>query len=158
MVWQVTAKKDQEVELQTMTTESTELKMPKPEQEFHRKVAAECFNRAWDYLEKKNRTSQDDQMMLNLAHASRYHWGLIGKPWNFTTGDWQISRVYAELNQPVLASDLQRQRLKYLRKTISQSVSFPPTKAWQEPMLWERNIRMPKSSSTRRATNCAPSV
>jgi tetratricopeptide (TPR) repeat protein len=82
---------------------STKDYVPPTEQDFHRKVAAECFNRTWDYLEQKNRRPDDDQMMLNLAHASRYHWGLIGKPWNFTTGDWQISRVYAALNQPALA-------------------------------------------------------
>jgi tetratricopeptide (TPR) repeat protein len=81
----------------------TKDRMPQTEHDFHRKIAAECFNRTWDYLEKKNRSPEDDQMMLNLAHASRYHWGLIGKPWNLTTGDWQISRVYAALNQPDLA-------------------------------------------------------
>jgi hypothetical protein len=54
--------------------------MSHTDQEFHRKVAAESFNRTWDYLEQKNRSLDDDQMMLNLAHASRYHWSLIGKP------------------------------------------------------------------------------
>jgi hypothetical protein len=86
------------------------------EQEFHRKVAAECFNRTWDYLEKKNRSLDDDQMMLNLAHASRYHWSLIGKPWNFTTGDWQISRVYAALNQPDLALVFAKKALEISQK------------------------------------------
>lgn len=41
--------------------------------------------------------------MLLLAHASRYHWSLIGEPSNFAVGDWQISRVYAALKQPALA-------------------------------------------------------
>src|SRR5437899_11662568 len=77
--------------------------MSHTDQEFHRKVAAECFNRTWDYIKQKNSSLDDDQMMLNLAHASRYHWSLIGKPWNFTAGDWQISRVYAALNQSDLA-------------------------------------------------------
>src|SRR5713226_8627479 len=71
-----------------MMAKSSELKMPEPEQEFHRKVAAECFNRTWDYLEKKNRSPEDDQIMLTLAHASRYHWKVIGKPLNFAIGDW----------------------------------------------------------------------
>jgi len=67
------------------------------ELEFHRKTAKQCFNKTWDYLEKKNRTPDDDRQMLILAHASRYHWGLIGNPRNLAVGEWQISRVYADL-------------------------------------------------------------
>ena len=86
------------------------------DKEFHRKVTAECFNRTWDFLEQKNRSLDDDQMMLNLAHASRYHWSFIGKPWNFTTGDWQISRVYAALNQPDLALSFAKKALETSQK------------------------------------------
>ena len=93
------------------------------DKEFHRKVAAECFNRAWDYLEQKNRSLDDDQMMLNLAHASRYHWSLIGKPWNFTAGDWQISRVYAALNQSDLALGSAKKALETCQKTQSLGTS-----------------------------------
>ena len=89
---------------------------PQTEHDFHRKVAAECFNRTWDYREKENRRPDDDQMMLNLAQASRYHWSLIGKPWNFTTGDWQISRVYAALNQPDLALSFAKTALEISQK------------------------------------------
>jgi tetratricopeptide (TPR) repeat protein len=94
----------------------TKDRTPQTEHDFHRKIAAECFNRTWDYLEEKNRTPEDDQMMLNLAHASRYHWGLIGKPWNLTTGDWQISRVYAALNQPDLALRFAKTALEISQK------------------------------------------
>src|SRR5690242_621120 len=90
--------------------------MPQTEYDFHRKIAADCFNRTWDYLEQKNRSLDDDQVMLNLAHASRYHWSLIGKPWNFTTGDWQISRVYAALNQPDLALSFAKKALEISEK------------------------------------------
>jgi len=55
-------------------------------------------------------------MMLSLAHASRYHWSIIGKPWNFTTGDWQISRVYAALNQPDLALSFAKKALEISQK------------------------------------------
>jgi hypothetical protein len=74
--------------------------LSKSERELHRKTAVRCFNETWDYLEKKERTAQDDQEMLHLAHASRYHWGLVGTPRNKAVGDWQISRVYAALKQP----------------------------------------------------------
>lgn len=90
--------------------------MAPTEHDFHRKIAADCFNKTWDYLEQKNRSPDDDQIMLNLAHASRYHWSLIGKPWNFTTGDWQISRVYAALNQPDLALSFAKKALEISEK------------------------------------------
>jgi hypothetical protein len=38
--------------------------------------------------------------MIHAAHASRYHWGLIGEPVNFARGGWQIARVYTLLNLP----------------------------------------------------------
>jgi len=99
-----------------MIAKGSEQKMPTPEQEFHRKVAAECFNRTWDYLRQENRNSHDDQMMLNLSHASRYHWSLVGKPLNFAIGDWQISRVYSALNQPEMAVQFARTSLETCRK------------------------------------------
>lgn len=77
--------------------------LSKSEREFHRKTAIRCFNQTWDHLEKKTRTKRDDQEMLALAHASRYHWSLVGTPRNIAVGDWQISRVYAALKQPALA-------------------------------------------------------
>jgi hypothetical protein len=73
------------------------------ELEFHRKTAKQCFNEAWDYLDTKSRDAQEERQMLHLAHASRFHWGLVGTPSNQAVGDWQISHVYAALDQPNLA-------------------------------------------------------
>jgi hypothetical protein len=69
----------------------------------HRKFAVSCFNKAWDLLEKNDRTPEEDMEMVHLTHASRYHWGQIGEPIYFARGDWQISRVYAELGFGVMA-------------------------------------------------------
>jgi hypothetical protein len=66
----------------------------------HRKFAVECFNRVWELLEKTDRTDQECDEMIHAAHASRYHWGVVGEPVNFARGDWQISRVYAVLGRP----------------------------------------------------------
>jgi len=85
--------------------------MSKAEREFHRKTAAASFNKAWNYLDR-SRSPAEDLQMLHLAHASRYHWGLVGTPLNQAVGDWQISRVYASLRQPDLA-------LRYARSSLS---------------------------------------
>jgi hypothetical protein len=74
-------------------------KASESELEFHKKIAKQCFNQTWDFLEKKNRTPEDDRQMLLLAHASRYHWGLVGNARNLAVGEWQISRAYADLKQ-----------------------------------------------------------
>ncbi len=90
--------------------------LSKNEREFHRKVAARCFNETWDYLEKKARTERDDQEMIHLAHASRYHWGVVGTPRNKAVGDWQISRVYAALKEPELSLSFAKSSLQACKR------------------------------------------
>ena len=68
--------------------------------EVERKLAAGLFNETWTYMEKENRTRDEDDAMLHLAHASRHHWGQVGQPQNFARGEWQCSRVYALLRRP----------------------------------------------------------
>ena len=92
------------------------------EQEFHRKTASGCFNHAWEYLEKKDRSGGDEEEMLHLAHASRFHWGLVGNARNRAVGDWQISRVYAALNQPGLSLQFAKSSLEICRKNDLQEV------------------------------------
>jgi hypothetical protein len=66
-------------------------------EKWHRTFAVELFNRAWDLLEKKDRSPEDDVTMIHAAHASRHHWGEIGTPLELERGEWQISRVYSVL-------------------------------------------------------------
>jgi DNA-binding transcriptional MerR regulator len=65
-----------------------------------RALAVSLFNRVWELLEKTDRTSVDDEELVNAAHASRYHWTSIGTPKHLAIGDWQISRVYSTLGRP----------------------------------------------------------
>ena len=66
----------------------------------HRQLGVELFNLVWDYLDKSERTPQENDTMLNAAHASRYHWEQAGTALNLARGEWQISRVYAVLKRP----------------------------------------------------------
>jgi tetratricopeptide (TPR) repeat protein len=88
----------------------------KEEREFHRRTGARCFNDAWKYLEKAGRTARDDRHLLNLVHASRFHWGLVGTPPSQAVGDWQISRAYAALGEPRLALEFARSSLELCEK------------------------------------------
>jgi tetratricopeptide (TPR) repeat protein len=69
------------------------------EQGAHRRFAAQCFNRAWDLIEKSDRTEEDDREMLRLAHASHWHWTQVKDhtPQNVSIAYWQTARIYTLL-------------------------------------------------------------
>lgn len=64
-----------------------------------RRQAIDLFNGTWDLMEKEDRSIEDDDKMLHMAHASRYHWGQVGTPANLARGEWQVSRVYTVLGR-----------------------------------------------------------
>ena len=67
---------------------------PTEEQVLHRKLAVDCFNETWEWIEKKDKTAQEVSRMLNTAHASLYHWRKIGTALNIQRGEWLLARVY----------------------------------------------------------------
>jgi hypothetical protein len=64
-----------------------------------RQLAADLFNEVWRMMELEDRGPEEDDRMLHLAHASRYHWGEIGTSVNRSRGEWQVSRVYTLLGR-----------------------------------------------------------
>ncbi len=64
-----------------------------------RRLAIRLFNGVWELLETENRSQEDDDRLLHMAHASRYHWGQVGSPEHFARGEWICSRVYAVLRR-----------------------------------------------------------
>ena len=71
----------------------------------HKYFAAHCFNRAWDLIEKKDRTAEDDRLMVALNQASIYHW--LQRPdcgsERPSVGFWQASRIQSLLGNAVEA-------------------------------------------------------
>jgi len=67
----------------------------------HRYFAVECFNGAWDLIDKTGRTEEEDEEMLRLSLASIWHWTQRKDctPTNLSVGYWQISRIYTLLGQ-----------------------------------------------------------
>ena len=63
----------------------------------HRYFSAECFNRAWDLIDKASRTPEEDRLMLQLGLASLWHWSQRPDrtPINLSVGHWQVARIYA---------------------------------------------------------------
>jgi len=89
---------------------------PTTERDWHRREAAALFNRVWRLLETKGRTPAQDDEMIHAAHASRYHWGVVGKPVQIAIGEWQVSHVYAVLKRPEPAAYHARRCLAVCRE------------------------------------------
>lgn len=81
-------------------------------EDMHKLCAASLFNRTWTELERTDRSTGDDEVMLDMAHASLWHWRVVGQPLNWARGEWLVSRVCSVLGQPESAL---RHARSYLR-------------------------------------------
>jgi hypothetical protein len=84
----------------------------------HQYFSVECFNKAWEYIEKTGKRSPEDEMaMLHTAIASLWHWTQREdvKPENLAVGYWQVSRVYNLIKQPNNARRYGLMSLKYAK-------------------------------------------
>jgi hypothetical protein len=64
-----------------------------------RQLAVDLFNRAWTLMEADERTPEQDDELINTAHASAYHWAQVGTAANRARSEWQLSRVYTVLGR-----------------------------------------------------------
>jgi hypothetical protein len=74
----------------------------KDSSEWHRSFAVNTNNRAWD-LSLKNRTIEEDRVMLNTAHASAYHWSECGTELNQMRATMLLAEVHSLLGCGVSA-------------------------------------------------------
>ncbi len=85
--------------------------------------SAECFNRAWDLIDKQDRSEADNVNMLALSMASLWHW--TQRPdctnENLSVAYWQVSRIFSLLHQPGNA-----QSYGELCLSVSKESSLPP--------------------------------
>ncbi|MEO7262980.1 MAG: tetratricopeptide repeat protein [Jatrophihabitantaceae bacterium] len=68
----------------------------------HRAIGIDLFNRTWDLMGKQDRTVEEDDAMLHMAHASAHHWRAEGAGAtvnNLARSEWQVSRVYTVLGR-----------------------------------------------------------
>jgi hypothetical protein len=54
----------------------------------------------WELLQKSDRTPEEEDEMLNAAHACTYHWRFAGGPVHQQRGEWLIGRVHVVLGHP----------------------------------------------------------
>lgn len=67
----------------------------------HKFFSARCFSMAWDLIEKKDRTPQEDEQMIMLNQASIWHWTQRqdATMQNMSIGFWQAARIYSILGR-----------------------------------------------------------
>ncbi len=86
-----------------MSEDKSKKEKKEEKNKWHRFMAADCFNSAWNCMDMENRTPDDDELMISATFASKYHWSQIGEPINFQRAEWQISRIFSILGRGDLA-------------------------------------------------------
>ena len=76
---------------------------------WQRRLAAQANNRAWRLSEATTRSSQEDEEMLQAAHAAMYLWKLVGNAGNRAHAALLLAHVYALLKLPNPANHYLRQ-------------------------------------------------
>ncbi len=67
--------------------------------ELREELAKQLFNGVWALLGKDDRSVDEDDRMVHMAHASCHHWMEVGTAVHRVRGEWQCSRVYATLER-----------------------------------------------------------
>ena len=89
----------------------------------HEKLSVQCFNSAWDVMDKAERTPDEGEEMLRLSMASCWHWTQRPDCTNqhLSVGYWQISRIHSMSGRSIEA-----RRYGELCLAVSQEAGVAP--------------------------------
>lgn len=65
----------------------------------HRAFARQANQLVWALLAREDRRADQDDAMLDAAHASAYHWAAVGGRVEETRAQWLLSHVHAVLGR-----------------------------------------------------------
>ena len=89
----------------------------------HKKFGPDLCMLAWELIEKKDRTPEESDTMLNAVHASAYHWSQLkghvdDNRWkhSFAISHHQIALVYVEIGNATQALYHAHRCLEYFQK------------------------------------------
>ena len=91
---------------------------------WQRRLASQANNRAWTLAEQSSRTAEEDEEMLQAAHAAMHFWKIVGDERNRAHAAQLVAHAYALLKLPNPAS-------YYLAKS-------EPVLLSDQAMPWER--------------------
>ena len=97
-----------------MTTDPKRLTL----EEAHEAFAAGYNGKVWDLLMKSDRTPEEGDVMLHMAHASCAHWLSAGDETHHQRGEWMIARVNTVLGFPEAA-------LRHAKACMDLTMRYP---------------------------------
>ncbi|MGC4084944.1 MAG: hypothetical protein QM736_23215 [Vicinamibacterales bacterium] len=63
--------------------------------QWHKRFAVACNNRAWELVERADRTPSEVHEMLHAAHASAWHWARVGTALNEARAHMLLGMAHA---------------------------------------------------------------
>ncbi|MDD2918306.1 hypothetical protein [Rhodoferax sp.] len=87
---------------------------------WRRMFASQANNRAWALTEQLTRTPEEDQEMLDAAHASMHLWRPIGNDKNYRLGCLLLGQVHALLGNASYAIDYASSAFDYFEVQICE--------------------------------------
>jgi len=103
----------------------------------HKLFSAQCFNSAWDLLDKPGRSAEQDEEMIRLSQASHWHWTQredYGEK-EKSIAYWQTSRIFAILGQADNARRYGQLCLAYAYEALARAESVAENKEQMEAYL-----------------------
>jgi hypothetical protein len=85
----------------------------------------------WKLLQKRNRTKEENELMIHAAHASSYHWLEVGAKINNQRGHWLLSRVYTVTKDAPNAIKHAKKCLKLTQKNLRDMKDFDLAYAYE---------------------------
>jgi hypothetical protein len=104
---------------------STPSSTPAPEETaaWQKRLASQANNRAWALSEAAARTADEDEEMLQAAHAAMYFWRIVGNAHNRAHAAQLVAHVYALLKLPIPARHyLNKSQPYFLAQPLEQSL------------------------------------
>ena len=83
---------------------------------WQRRLASQANNRAWTLSEMAHRSAEEDEEMLQAAHAAMYLWKMAGNASNHAHAAQLLAHAYALLKLPVPAAHYLRKSLPYFEQ------------------------------------------
>src|SRR5688572_9971525 len=90
----------------------------------HYQFAIDYHGKTWELLDKPERTRDENERMLDYAHASLAHWRTAGGAVRHQRGEWMLARVYAVLGNGPAALDHAHRCAEILEQNKSEMEEF----------------------------------
>jgi hypothetical protein len=86
---------------------------------------AKQFNgKTWELLDKQERTGEENELLVDYAHASLAHWRVVGTGVNLQRGAWMLARVNIVLGNAQLALQYAQRCLELTEQYKDQLSDF----------------------------------